>query len=268
MEIKNQVFTLIEDGLEKGCLTEEFISLYYDLFKKNPYLGIEEYLYPILGMRIIDVIKSSQGLEVVSFGSGRFFLPGIQYDESIINNPFFRKKIDLFVHLKNKEFIEGKKSEEARIPECVCFIEIKGSSSYNYILGGANRPRDNQMEHSFLEISKELLSLYRNYVKESKEFIGIDSLWGDIYKLQNLINFWTEVLDEQRYIKGTVDFCGVAVGYANGSKTEKELKAFEKMFDVYKEKSNSYNVNLSKEIIVFEEGPKDLVMILVKVNKI
>lgn len=79
MKNKNQMFTLIEEGLKRGCLTEEFISLYCDLFKKdlskknNSRLGIEEHLYPILGAKIINVIKSIQGLEVVSFGSGKFF---------------------------------------------------------------------------------------------------------------------------------------------------------------------------------------------------
>lgn len=121
--------------------------------------------------------------------------------------------------------------------------------------------------------------MYKKYVtsdlcKESKKFIGIDSLWGDIYKLQNLINFWTKVLSEQKHIlseqkhiKRTIDFCGIAVGYADGSKTEKELEALEEMFNVYKDETNSYDTNLSKEIITFGKELEDLVMILVKVDK-
>lgn len=296
MNINDKIlYKIIESLTDK-----ELLSKYKLLYNINPLKGFEKFLYTeiysSIGAKIIE-IPEFKDFEFIfknlKIGGGRF----IDFDcNCVISNVFKEiyknedKEIKEYIeNILNKEIdciVSVKIPHEEKICKNIYFIEIKGPSTYSYILSGAesinssNYLFSNQKikekleknhqdkllnvcrilylnEQKFTKLLDELLESYHK-ISNKRHKIGRDSLFGDVFKLINLISFWKCFCSKMK-------FYGICFGYIlkEGLKKGKldticqifpamisSLNNFSNSFAKFKIRSHLYNCDTFVVLVV------------------
>lgn len=182
------LFDIICQSLINIVENKKFPVLEFEEFTRG--IGTEILTYSILGNLLKEKLKD---IETLRFGNGNFIRKG--------ESKYRKKNIDFIIETNDESFY---------------LIEIKGPSSCNYIFGGANSQTSKiDIKNSNDKNGEKmvLLEAYNEHIGEKtkkskyKEAIYGDSIWGDIIKLIEIVDY------AKNHGYGNYEFYAMCAGY-------------------------------------------------------